>query len=121
MRRFQTLTAWFAAAALCALVFYGIPTLLEMLVLPRTGMVFEVIIGDLFGCLLLALSNWKKAFSLYLVLRAVEYFSLSAHIARPAQIVWFSDFVPAVVLSVWLINGARTFATAASIEDDFRR
>jgi hypothetical protein len=121
MRRFRISTAWFAAATLCAAVLYGIPTLLEMVLLHRTGAVTEVMVGDLFGCLILALGNWKKGFALYLVLTLVELLLVSARVIRPAQVVWVTDSVPAILLSVSLLGGARTFASAAAVEDDFPR
>jgi len=121
MRRIRILAAWFAAAALCAGVLYGIPTLLEMVLLHRTGAVAEVMVGDSFGCLILALGNWKKSFALYFVLTGFEFLLVSARVIRPAQVVWVTDFVPAILLSVSFLVGARTFASAAAIGDDFPR
>jgi hypothetical protein len=116
MRRIRSLSAWLALAALCAVILYGIPTLLEIALLHHVASLWEIALGDLCGCLILAISNWKKALVLYVALTTVELLLLSGRLISPEQIVWFADLVPAVLIFTALVTRIKTFATAAQIE-----
>lgn len=117
MRRIRRLSAWLAIAALCAVTLYGIPTLLELLLLDKVQPVAELLIGDLCGCLVLGIVNWKKGLGLYLGLTLLEFLLLSRHVLRPDQIVWFSDLLPASIICFVLARRMETFAYAARMED----
>ena len=117
MRRIRRLSAWLAIAALCAVTFYGIPTLLELLLLDKVQPAAELLIGDFCGCLVLAIVNWKKGLGLYIGLTLLEFLLLARNVVGPAQIVWFSDLLPTMIIFFVLARRMETFTSAAQMED----
>ena len=117
MRRIRRLSAWLAIAVFCAVTLYGIPTLLELFLLNKVQPVAELLIGDFCGCLVLAIVNWKKGLGLYIGLTLLEFLLLARHVVQPAQIVWFSDLLPTVIIFFVLARRMETFTSAAQMED----
>jgi hypothetical protein len=97
---------WRVAAIV--LLFYAIPVWLEAHVALRAGpLAAYVLLGDLAGCLAIAFSNWQNALALYLILTTLEFGIFQSRVVSVSFLVWFSDFIPATLLSVVAATGDR--------------
>lgn len=87
---------------LAVLLFYVLPTLLEIAVLQHASLwAFGILFGDLSGCIgiFVALKKKKLAVVLYLALTAVECWLYSAQILSAHSLVWLMDAVPTAIMA----------------------
>ena len=96
-----------------ALVLYVLPTVLEWAALRHWNPWLSVILpGDLAGCACLGIvfRKIKQGISLYCLLTAIEACVYWLHVAPPEALLWFTDFVPSLVVVVMLLRSARPTA-----------
>jgi hypothetical protein len=92
-------------AFVCMALFWAFPTVIEILLVPAVGSFFAVIIlGDLLGCAVLAAWDRITGIGLYVALTILELVVWRAGVVRPAALAWFTDLVPAVVVSVLAVR-----------------
>jgi hypothetical protein len=90
-----------AAAFTCLILFYLVPTLIEIALAAIVGpAVAGVIWGDAVGCTFIAVWHRKAGIGLYLALACAEVVFLRTGFIRPSTLPWLTDLVPAAVLAV---------------------
>jgi len=90
------------ATALILVVFYIVPTLLELKLAPRAGpFIAFVVVGDSIGCLAiptLMKVRWRNGLALYAALTAIETLLVGSGAVPAQRLAWVTDLVPALVL-----------------------
>jgi hypothetical protein len=96
IRRSLTTTAAIIASIA---VFYALPTYLELSAASHVGLILAVfLIGNVLGCLAIALVDWRIAASVYSSLSLFEFGLMRFAHVRPEELVWLADLVPTVII-----------------------
>jgi hypothetical protein len=88
-----------AAAFWCLIVFYLLPTAVEIGLGAILGSSVYLIFGDAVGCTVLAAFNWRIGVGLYLTLTLTETLLLWNGIVSPRMMPWLTDLVPSATLA----------------------
>jgi len=94
---------WFYAAGISVLVLallYGLPTFLEWQLVPSWGLVPALLFGNLIGCAIIAIFDWKRGAGLYVVLGACEWILVEGAVVGPQAVIWMADVIPAAIIAV---------------------
>jgi len=92
-----------AVITACVLVFYALPTFLELKLTPYLGTTkARFLLGNVLGCAAIALVHWRIAALLYAGLSLFDLLLLRFGGVRPAELLWFTDIVPTVFIIVRL-------------------
>ena len=90
------------ATALILVVFYVVPTLIELKLASRAGpFIAYVLVGDSIGCVAiptLMKIRWRNGLALYVALTTVETLLVESGIVPAQRLAWVTDLVPALVL-----------------------
>jgi len=105
------------SAIFCLVLFYLVPTALEILLGAIWGPNVYILFGDAVGCAFIAALNWRIGIGLYLVLTFTEKLLLQDGIVDPVLMPWLTDLVPAAALAV--MSAAMT-ASAQTIRSSIR-
>jgi hypothetical protein len=82
----------------CLFVLYAAPTVLELLVLPYSGALVNVLIGDLTSYVVLFLLGHRRiATTIYLSSRIAEVLLLQYGLVGPDVMLWVTDAVPSLI------------------------
>ena len=97
-RRRRSLTTTVAIVASVA-VFYLFPTFLELSAAPYIGLTLSVfLIGNVLGCLAIALVDWRIASLVYTGLSVFEFLLMRFASVRAVGLVWLADLVPTAII-----------------------
>jgi hypothetical protein len=102
--RLATFSAAFVTLMTVLIVLYVIPGLFELLLASWYPAAWAVVLlGDALGCVVIAfLFGWRWAGILYLALCVIESILVSTHVWKLAQLIWFSNLIPTIVIATWL-------------------
>jgi hypothetical protein len=92
---------------LAFVLFYAIPTVLEMAILRHPSLwAVDILIGDLSGCIgiFVVLKKKKLAVLLYLALTAIEFWLYSTQVISAHLLVYLMDLVPSVIMAVAILR-----------------
>lgn len=104
------------AGSACILLFYVLPSLIEIRLAPRVGAFNAyVLLGDALGCAVLSLVHRRTGIALYLVLTLMEAVLLRAGYLGVSALAWITDLMPAATLAVL---AAMMVATARNTDDE---
>jgi hypothetical protein len=96
------------AVAVIIVVFYIVPTALEIKLTPILGTPAILFLGDLPGCAGIAVLYRKTGIGLYLALAAAKFGLLKRGLLPIAELSWTADLLPTLALVILAILLARS-------------
>jgi len=100
---------WRTAASILAaiLLFYLLPTGIEVGLAKRLPPVpVYFVVGDLLGCAAIAIFNWKRGLTLYLLLSAFEFLLFRTGLISFSVVRWLTDLGSTAVISMLIAERA---------------
>lgn len=82
------------------LVIWAVPSVLELGLSQRYGMIVYLVAGDAIGCALVAILNWRAAAGLFVGLKLAEWAVVRGKLIPISDLPYLTDLVPALVLAV---------------------
>ncbi len=98
------------AAISVVVIFYLLPTLVEAKLATFIGAAAYIFLGDLFGCVCIAVYHRNLGVGLYFALACLKVALLEAHVSA-VGLLWTSDALPTALM-------AAAFVLASTSEDD---
>jgi hypothetical protein len=99
----------FVAVGLAGICVYALPSLVELALVKGNlnPWISCVILGDLFGSVILFLLGFRKlAVAIYVLSSVAEGLALWMRLIPVTQLIWFTNLAPAIAVGVILVQAA---------------